>query len=238
MRRQFKLPACLLIVLGLAGFTMQPLEAQSSGSFKLPMVTDVPWLPDGTPVHIDLAKKRYVKNTGGKGPRGPGSGSGLCVFTSIMHACDWHHIRVYNTGFQKWMMDKEGGGWPEKLTKMMRQFAEEMKIEMPDLLQNTNGDLDLLAETIQKGYLPGCTYCWSPTGRYGGGTISHMLNPVAGRAITKDGRKVWCVVDNNYPGTYEWMEEQQFAKTFKGNGGGWSVYVVAPEPPPIPKNME
>lgn len=38
---------------------------------------------------------------------------------------------------------------------------------------------------------------------------------------------------NVWPG-----DEKDFAKTFKGNGGGWFVIFVAPEPPPIPKNVE
>src|SRR5690348_13215170 len=40
----------------------------------------------GVEVQADLPSDQLVRNTGGMGPHGPGTGAGLCVFTSIMFA--------------------------------------------------------------------------------------------------------------------------------------------------------
>jgi hypothetical protein len=76
------------------------------------------------------------------------------------------------------------------------------------------------------------TYSSSPTGRYGGSRIAHMVS-----LVHADDR--WfAVLDNNYPGAnlIEWMTPQEFQRTWTGMGGGWAVILLAPPPPPPPVN--
>lgn len=192
-------------------------------------VTQSGVLSPGVEVDCDLPNFRHMKNVGGR------DGAGLCVFTSIEHLLDWHHMTKH-LGFRKFMQGELGGGWPEKVTKMLRKYCEDKHIDMPDILQVTNGNIDLLAEAVQSGHMAGVTYCKSPTGRYDGATIAHMVNCVAARVGPE---KLWAILDNNYPGTIEWMDEATFKRIWNGNGGGWFIVLLnQPDPPPVPRNGE
>jgi hypothetical protein len=60
-----------------------------------------------------------------------------------------------------------------------------------------------------------------------------MVNCVDARAGPA---RRWAILDNNYPGTIEWMTEDQFRATYTGLGGGWTVILLKPGPPPVPRN--
>lgn len=199
-----------------------PAEAKVGGSVS----------PDGQEeIQCDLPGGLHMRNTGGIGPRGPGSGAGLCVFTSIEHSAIHQNVPEL-LGFQKWMTTRPGGGYPEKVDKMISAFCKEKGVPVPRYLQVEGGDMEILKLACKTGRMPGVTYCWSPTGRYGGSKIAHMVN-------TPHASDEWvCVLDNNYPGEdrYEWMSWSEFRKTFMGNGGGWAVILLSPGPPPVPTN--
>lgn len=205
-----------------------PCPRGESGVFGASLGGNV--APDGTPVQIDLPPDRHVRNTGGMGPRGPGSGAGLCVFTSIQHAADWQGVEILQD-FQKWMMSKPGGGHPSKVAKMIRQKCQEAGRPEPAYVQITGGDLAMLKLACKTGRMPGVTYCVSPAGRYGGRRISHMVS-----LMHADDRGNWSIMDNNYPKSFEWMTEQEFRRTYTGGGGGWAVILLDPGPPPVPRN--
>jgi hypothetical protein len=189
-----------------------------------------PIAPDGSEIQVDLPGELHRKNSGGMGPGGPGTGSGLCVFTSIEHAAIWQNVTQLN-GFQKWMTSKPGGGYPEKVDKMIAEFCAERKLPVPKYLQVQGNDLEILKLALNTGRMPGITYSYSPSGRYGGQRIAHMVNLVHG-----DGKN-WCVLDNNFPGAdkYEWMNTQEFVRAYTA-GEGWSVILLSPPPPPSPRN--
>lgn len=75
------------------------------------------------------------------------------------------------------------------------------------------------------------TYSYSPSGRYGGGKIAHMVN-LAGARIGPD--RQWCFLDNNYKDP-EWMDEDTAWKVIRGMGGAWAVIFTEPGPAPVPK---
>lgn len=190
-------------------------------------------LSPGVEVDCDIPFYRLLKNVGGS------DGAGLCVFTSIEHFFDWFNMKQH-LGFRKHMEGRPGGGWPEKVTRELREYCNQKRIEMPDILQVTNGNIDLLAEAVQSGHMTGITYCYSPTGRYRGQTIAHMVNCVGARVGPN---KLWAILDNNYvkpeEGLIEWMDEATFKKVWLNNGGGWFITVLnRPDPPPIPTNEE
>jgi len=187
--------------------------------------------PDGAEqIQCDFPGQYHMRNTGGMGPRGPGSGDGLCVFTSIEHSAIHQNVPEL-IGFQKWMMRKPGGGYPEKVDAMIDQFCKERGLAKPNYIQVQGPDLEVIRLACKTGRMPAVTYGVSPSGRYGGQRILHMVN-------APHGSQAWfAVLDNNYieprEGAYEWLSPQEFSRAY---GSGWSVILLAPPPPPVPTN--
>jgi hypothetical protein len=67
--------------------------------------------------------------------------------------------------------------------------------------------------------------------RYRMQTIAHMVN------LVHLDQKWAAILDNNFPGTYEWMPREEFLKRWAHPGGqGWAYVMLAPPPPPVPHN--
>ncbi|HMP03578.1 MAG TPA: hypothetical protein PKC45_13860 [Gemmatales bacterium] len=182
--------------------------------------------PDGTEVDADLPADRHQRNAAGR------DGAGLCVFTAIGMAADWAHER-HLVDFRDYMRQHPGGGYPEKVTTFIRRLCAERGQPEPLYLQVQGHELELLAEAVAGGHLPCVTYGQSPTGRYQGQPIAHMVNLVAARAGTQ---RLWAILDNNFPGTIEWMTEAEFHRAYTRLGTGWAVILLGAGPPPIPWN--
>ncbi|TXH57491.1 MAG: hypothetical protein E6Q97_04345 [Desulfurellales bacterium] len=182
-----------------------------------------PSLQDGTEVDVDFPVERHQKNKGGS------DGAGLCVFTSIGQAADWHGIEKF-VDFRDYMTRFPGGGYPSKVDQYVKRLAQDRGIAVPRYLQIESNDLEIIADAVQRGHMVSVTYCRSPTGRYGGQRIAHMVNCVAARAGPL---KAWAIHDNNYVGAnqIEWMTETQFKQTYTGMGGGWAFIWLDPGPP-------
>ena len=178
--------------------------------------------PDGTAVQIDLPADKRMHNVGGR------DGAGLCVFTSLNHAAIWQNVDVLKD-FQKWMRSKPGGGYPEKVTRMINRKSQEAGIEAPPFVQVEGSDLEVIQLACATGRMPCVTYGFSPSGRYGGQRISHMVN-----CVHADGRNC-AVLDNNYPEQLEWLSEEEFRRAYAADGG-WTVVLLKPGPPPPPRN--
>jgi hypothetical protein len=184
-----------------------------------------PKLDDGTEVDCDLPPALHVKNRGGS------DGAGLCVFASLRHSGQWHNEPVL-TGLFEWMFSKPGGGYPDKVTRCIETYSREKGLPQPLYLQIEGDDLDVLKAACKSGRMPGVTYSYSPTGRYGGQRIAHMVT-----LVHADDR--WfAILDNNYPGenAIEWMDPATFLKVYTGGRSGWAVIPLSPGPPPPPKN--
>lgn len=180
--------------------------------------------PDGTPVQIDMPRELRMKNVGGR------DGAGLCVFTSLNHSAIWQDIDVLKD-FQKWMRSKPGGGYPQKVDAMIAQKCKEAGAPVPDYIQVEGKDLEILDLACKTGRMPGVTYGFSPSGRYGGSRISHMVN-----LAHADGKN-YAVLDNNYIEDLEWLSKSEFQRAY-GSDGGWSVIFLKPGPPPAPRNRK
>lgn len=179
--------------------------------------------PDGTEIACDYPGDRHRKNTASKG-------LGLCVFTSIHHAADWQAADVL-LEFPRWLIERgiPGGGHPAKVAELIPRLCKERGAPVPDYLQIESNDLEVLAAACAGGRMPCVTYAFSPTGRYSGRRIAHMVN-----LVHLDER--WAVVlDNNHPGDaqYEWMGHADFLRAYSGGRTGWAVILLDP-PPPMP----
>ncbi len=176
---------------------------------------------DGTQIQCDLPADLHLKNCGGN------DGAGLCVFTSISHSARWQGVDLL-ADFRDWMRQHPGGGYPQKVDQMIQQIAKEKGLPVPRYIQVEGNDLQVLRAACRTGRLPGVTYSFSPTGRYGGGRISHMVS------LVHADEKHFVVLDNNYPGdtNYEWLSPEEFQRTYSGGGGGWCVILLDSPPPP------
>lgn len=181
--------------------------------------------PDKTAeIAIDLPGELHRRNTTSKR-------LGLCVFTSIHHASLWQNVPALHE-FPKYLQDKgiAGGGWPDKVDALIPKCASANGYPTPEYIQVESADLEILKLAIKTGRMPSVTYGQSPTGRYNGRRIAHMVN------LVHADDKYFCVLDNNYIGVenYEWMSPAEFRHTYTVVGGGWSVILLDAGPPPIP----
>lgn len=183
-----------------------------------------PLAPDGTEVQIDLPSQFHLKNRGGS------DGAGLCVWCSLQHAAIWQDVRPFQDVF-KWHWKYPGGGWPDRVDKDFAKMCQEQGKPVPDYIQYQGKDISILKLALKTGRMPCVTYAYSPTGRYGGARIAHMVN-----LVHLDDR--WCgILDNNYPGRVEWFDAKQFPGVWTGGrGSGWAVIYLNPGPPPPPHN--
>jgi hypothetical protein len=187
---------------------------------------------DGSEVQCDLPDDMHVRNRGGSDTLG------LCVFASMKVAGHWQNEVVFREIFE-FMFTRPGGGWPAKVDQMVAEYCKAHRQPKPDYLQIETTDLALLRQACRTGRLPAVTYAHSPTGRYRGERIAHMVSLLAaGVGKGPDGRGWWVILDNNMPGEkqLEWMSEADFRRTWTGGSNGWAIILLKPGPPPVPKN--
>lgn len=180
--------------------------------------------PDGTErMQINYDPSRHRRNTVGT------DGKGLCVFNSISHSGDWQGDKLFYAMFD-YMKKNPGGGYPSKVDEYLKRCSRELGLPVPEYIQVQDGDPSILQVATRNRLMPAVTYGVSPTGRYNGQTIAHMVN------VTHATNKWYVVMDNNYPGTFEWMSPQEFRKSYNTGSTGWSVILLTASPPPPPKS--
>jgi len=174
----------------------------------------------GEQVTVDLPDELHLKNVGGS------DGAGLCVFCSIDHAARYQDTQAL-VGFRDFMRKYPGGGYPEKVAKMLPMMAASKGLPTPDYVQHTGGDAEFLKLALRTGRYVSITYD-GRDGVFYRGPIAHMVNLVH---LSDQ----WAVIhDNNYPGKYLWMTPTELLSRWRGSGGGWAVVLLNPPPPPIP----
>lgn len=184
--------------------------------------------PDGEEIQCDLPARLHRRNINSRG-------LGCCVFRSLDHAARYQNVPALH-GFPEWMLRKgiAGGGWPQKVDELIPKIAKDRGLPTPDYLQVEGGDLEILKLACRTGRMPCVTYSYSPSGRYGGARINHMVNLVHATSAH------FAVLDNNYidpPGrAYEWLTPAELRPAYTGGRAGWAVILLAPPPPPSPRN--
>lgn len=170
----------------------------------------------GVEIQVDLPVAQHVKNFGA-----PADGKGLCVFASMSMAARWHNVRQLEDVIHK---VKEGGGWPQKVKDVVAEHAPGLEV-----LQYEGTDPAILDKALAEDKPVCVTYGYGE--RYKMETIYHMV-----MLVHLDG-KMAAILDNNFPGTYEWMTREEFLRRWVHPGGkGWAYVMMAPPPPPVPHN--
>ena len=188
--------------------------------------TGGPTSPDGkAQVVCDLPVDQRKHNTGGMGARGPGTGAGLCVFTSIMHSARWQNERRL-FDFQEKMTHEPGGGHPQKVDAMIKKYGAGTAY-----IQYEGKDPTILELALKTGRMPGVTYSGHDGVHYRA-SIAHMVN-----LVYLDETQA-CILDNNFVGENDlvWMSRSEFLSRWTGGSTGWAVVLLSPPPPPVPHN--
>ena len=200
------------------------------GNFGAPVGAEVGGTvaPDGkTEIQCDLPGDFHRRNTKSRG-------QGCCVWTSIHHSAIWQNIPELQE-LPKWIQEKNypGGALPSYVTRVIKEICEEKGIPLTAYLQIENSnDLTPIKLACQTGRMVAITYSRSPTGRYGGGSISHMVS------LPHCDNEWAAVLDNNYTGAdaYEWMHPEKELLGVANRGGYWAVILILPGPPLPPRN--
>jgi hypothetical protein len=185
--------------------------------------------PDNkTEIHVDLPNNLHRQNVSSRG-------QGCCTHTSVHHAALWANVKVLQE-FPKWVQDKglPGGTYPKMMDDRIAMICKEKGVPIPEYVALEGGKetLDILKAALKSGRMVSCTYSFSPTGRYGGGKISHMVN------LVHLDEKYAVILDNNYIGDtkYEWLSIDEFLRTYTGGRAGWAIVLLDPGPPSLPHN--
>ena len=202
----------LSLVLVIVSLLAQP--AGSGQGERTAAVVDGP-IHDGVEVQVDLPESQHVRNFGA-----PRDNLGLCVFASLTMMARWHNINQLSDVIHK---VEYGGGWPDKVQEIVQRYAPGTTV-----LNYQGDDAAILDRAMAEGKAVGVTYGYGE--RYAR-PISHMVMLVyfdqGGAAI----------LDNNFPGTYEWMSRAEFLRRWKHTDGyGWACILLAPPPVPVPTN--
>jgi len=173
-----------------------------------------PTSPSGKEVECDLPLSQRTKNVGGR------DGAGLCVFSSIGHAARWQNEKRL-VDFQKQMTKEPGGGYPEKVDRMIAKYGKGTPY-----IQYEGHDPIILKLALKTGRMPSVTYDGHDP--HYSGSIAHMVN-----LIYLDDQEA-CILDNNFIDELVWMSAKEFSERWTGDGG-WAVILLAPPPPPPPR---
>jgi hypothetical protein len=176
----------------------------------------------GETITVDLPSSQHKANIAVRG-------LGCCVFRSIDHAARYQNVDAL-INFPEWMRDHrpqiEGGGWPEKVRKLIPQIARERGLPEPEYIQHTGRDLEFCRLALKTRRYVCVTYD-GRDGVFYRGKISHMVN------LVHCSEKWAVILDNNNPGKYLWMTPAEFRERWSG----WAVVLLPAPPPPVPTNI-
>ena len=182
--------------------------------------------PDGkTEVACDLPASQRIKNIGSRL-----DGAGMCVFSSIEMDARWANLEAWR-GWRDWCAAHfPGGGYPEKVDRLLDAYAKSKNLAVPDYVQVENGDPAVLELAVRTGRMVGVTY--NGHDPHYAGSIAHMVclvhyDPKSDLAA---------ILDNNFPNVIAWMPVKDFLQRWRGSGGGWAFVFLSPGPPPVPHN--
>lgn len=171
-------------------------------------------------VMTDLPRHQHLRNLP--------NGGGCCVWASHDMMSRYHAFRpmigVLN--------DKLGGATPQDVERCFKRrapgFSNYVNVQGKDTVE-------LMDWAMRTGRMVCVTYDYGERYKSPGnpsGNIAHMvcllhLDP----ADVENPRA--CILDNNFPGTWEWMSRTEFLRRHQRRFP-WAVAYLLPPPPPVP----
>ena len=191
-----------------------PAKPPNDGRRRLRPRWEAP-APDGTEPLVDYPPELWFKNIGSKK-----DGSGMCVFTAFEFMCLWSGLEEFH-GFRDWCAERyPGGGYPEKLSKLVDAYARAHNIQDVVLAQYEGSDLTWLEKCLHNGWMPCVTLYHSGRKEYPR-LIYHMTC-----CPHLDGAR-GAIQDNNFK-DYEWFQSRDaFARAISLDGKYWGVAIVS-----------
>lgn len=168
-------------------------------------------------VQCDLPVSQHLKNK--TSPRG----EGCCTYASADMAARWHNFPPMIGVLD----DRLGGGTPSTMDAAFKRRAPGFK----DYVQATGMETEKVLDWAMKTNRLACvTYGFGERYR---GRIAHMVN-LAHLDPAGPGARA-AIIDNNFPGTWEWMSRDEFFRRHRLGMAWCMVYLLTP-PPPVPTN--
>lgn len=183
--------------------------------------------PDPREPMVDLVTLGYVpKNVGSRINQ-----AGCCVFASQTAS----FVSQYNddmADYMKWVAaNLPGGGYPSRVTEYMEAYCRARNIQVPDYTQIVGDDaIAAISEALEDGRAPAVTYSGDPS--FYGGPVPHMVN-----CVYLD-QNFAGIVDNNRPGSVEWMSRETFVKRHRHFDRGWAIVYHGKPQLPRPTNPD
>ena len=224
MKRVFyKLGFLILLSAGIVSivFSNNELEQRKQRS----IITTEP-VYESYEVQCPLPKEFHIRNKGGI------DGAGLCVWASINHAAYWQDINELKDIFE-YMRTQPGGGYPEKVDRYLKQKRNFTRYVQATGMDGVTKLLEYAAKTNRMACI---TFGIDRTGA----KIAHMVNCVFFGNMA-------AVLDNNYPGTWEWMTKEELLFRIKSEhlspfgsdrDNSWIIVFLDNPPPPVPRNIK
>lgn len=195
------------------------IKSQLSRPKRSSIITDEP-VYENYEVQCPLPEEFHIRNKGGI------DGAGLCVWASINHAAYWQNVDKLKDLFN-YMRTQPGGGYPSKVKRYMEKLGYSNYIQVEGM-ENCIKLLEYAAKTNRMACI---TFGKDRSGRL----IAHMVNCVFFNEMC-------CVLDNNYPGTWEWMTKTELLNRLKaehlGGDNSWVIVLLDDPPPPIPVGIK
>lgn len=174
---------------------------------------------EGQAVDCDLPQEIRVRNTVGI------NGMGLCVWASLEMNSRYLNCTELIGNFDD-MKRKAGGGWPDRVDKIMAARAPNVGYE-----QYLGADVAFVQDWINTGRPVCVTFGYGEL--YHNRTIAHMVLCVAMTPLYTG------ILDNNDPENIYWMSTEEFSRRFSWpRGQGWAFAIMTPPPPPVPHSRK
>ncbi|MEM2950803.1 MAG: hypothetical protein QXK80_03630 [Candidatus Pacearchaeota archaeon] len=176
---------------------------------------------DGITILADMDISQFKRNTGGS------DGAGLCVFTSIEHSSRYQFLQLNE--MQKFMRSRPGGGWPEKVDRIVKQYCNQYGVKEPVYFHvfDSRDTFKILKTALELRMMP-CITWGTDYSHYGGAGIDHMVN------LVHLDDKWGVILDNNFPNEYLWVRRPTFDR-YATYRGFWAIIFVNKVAPPKPK---
>lgn len=210
--------AFALLLAGAAGPLSSRALAQSRPTGNQEVVTTTPVL-DGVTAQVPIPAEFHLRNEGGRDE------AGLCVITSNT-SNGWYQdvpefVDAKTSKVWRLAKQKDGGYYPAKLKDLFDEAG--VKTAWIQAEGSAAELIPVIKHYLDLGIPVSTTMAFSQryiSSEIPDGMIHHMIQTV------HVGAGLACIIDNNFPGTYLWVTEAEYARRLVDGQAGWIVVLL------------